>query len=167
MLQTLGSFNRALLWTIAVGLTFVVLTQAGSRHHKHDLFSTTIREYLVTTPVLRALLLTGLIVAGLDFLLVPTILPHHAVPSSAGSDVVKAYALPDANVSVVEVQGLVSQRPAGGVGEWQIGNHSFSTDSDSTVHMETGQPVIACLVQVNGGSWRATAITDAAQPPRC
>lgn len=167
MLQLLDSFSKALVWTLVVGLGYVVMTQARPRDHRRDVLSATLREYLITTPVLRALLMTGLIVAGIQFLLGATLLPRHTPAALSDADVVRAYALPEANVSVVEVTGPVSQRPANGVGQWQIGAHTFSTDANSSVSDVSGQPVIACLVQVSGGNWRATAVTDVSRPPRC
>ncbi|MCL4394013.1 MAG: hypothetical protein M1482_04265, partial [Chloroflexi bacterium] len=113
MLQTLDTFNKALLWTLAVGFSYVVLTQARARRNKHDLLSTMLHEHLITMPVLSALLLTGMTVAALDFVMLPGVFAaQEPTPpaAAAGRGVLEAYTLPDANVSVVEVQGKVSQR---------------------------------------------------------
>ena len=168
MLQTLDTVNKALLWTTFAGWAFVLWIQVRARLQKHDLLSSfLIGEHLVTSQVVSALLITCLVIGGLELFFIPTLLVAHAAPVQSGSASVTSYSLPDANVSVVQVQGQVAQRPDSGLGEWRIGGYTFSTDAQTTIRVVPNQPVIACLVRHDGGGGQATEIVSASSAPAC
>jgi uncharacterized membrane protein len=168
MLQILDTVNKALLWTTFAGLAFVVWIQVRARLQKHDLLSSfLIGEHLVSSQVVSALLITCLLIGGSELFFLPTIWVAHAAPVQPDPASVNGYSLPDANVSVVQVQGEVTQQPASGLGEWRIGGYTFSTDAQTTIQVSPNQPVIACLVQHDGEGWKATEIVPASQTPPC
>ena len=167
MLQTLDTVNRALWWTIFVGLAFIAWMQARARLQKRDVLSFLIGEHLLTSQVVWALLLTSLVIGSVELFFLPTVLVAHAAPIQPDAAVVSGYTLPDANVSVIQVHGELTQRPSDGRGEWRIGSYVFSTDAQTTIHVSQDQPVVACLVQHDGGGWKATMIAPASNASAC
>jgi hypothetical protein len=168
MLQTMDTVNRALLWTMFAGLTFVVWMQARARLRHRDRLSSLIGEHhLITFQVISALLATSVVVGSLELFFLPTILVAHAAPVPSETAVVAGYTLPDANVSVIQVQGEITQRPASRHGEWRIGSYTFSTDAQTMIQVAPDQPAVACLVQHDGGEWKATVIAPASNAPVC
>ncbi len=167
MLQTMDTVNKALLWTTFAGLAFLAWMHLRARLQKRDMLSLFLGEHLITSQVVSALLVTCLVVVSFEFFFLPTMLVAHAAPVQADPATVTGYSLPDANISVVQIQGEVTQRPTSGRGEWRIGNYTFSTDAQTTIQVIPNQPAIACLVQHDGGTWKATVITSAPEAPAC
>lgn len=167
MLQTMDIINKALLWTTFAGLAFLAWMHMRAHLQKRDLLSLFLGEHLITSQVVSALLITCLLVVSFEFFFLPTMLIAHAAPVQADPVAISSYSLPDANISVVQIQGQVTQRPTGKQGEWQIGSYTFSTDAQSTIQVTPNQPVIACLVRHDGGTWKATVITTAPKAPAC
>lgn len=167
MLGMLDSFAKAVTWTVVAALLYLAALRRARAERREDPLSRAIGDQWVTWPVLNALVMTCLMVAGLEFLLLPTLFFQPVLPASQGNEVVEAFALPDANVSVLEVRGPVSERPTTDLGEWQVGSYRFAADARTTIHADPGRPVAACLVQVDGGTWKAATITDEAGAPHC
>jgi hypothetical protein len=165
-MMTLDLYNKALLWTAVTGLAYVVWAQARTGRHKYDTILRAAERHQMLTHVASALLLTGIAVASLYFFSLPSFISQNA-PTQADTRAAQEYMLPDGSAMVVQVQGVPLQRPANGYGTWSVGGYTFSADSHTTIRIDPGKPVAACLVKHQDGPWQATFITPASDAPSC